>query len=44
MTYRLLVKIRGLWQEVGFDHTTREEASDEARTNWWGYAFIVLPQ
>jgi hypothetical protein len=44
MTYRLLVKMHGTWEEVGFNHMTPEAAREEAATNWHGFAFIVLPQ
>lgn len=44
MTYKLLVRFKGLWQQVGFSHLTREEAHNEAKTMWGGYAFIVVPE
>jgi hypothetical protein len=44
MAYRLLIKLRGSWQEVGFNHSTAEDARREAHNAWAGYAFIILPE
>jgi hypothetical protein len=44
MSYKLLVRREGVWQEVGFRHLTLEGAREEAATIWQGYAFLVLPE
>ena len=42
MTYRLLVKINGTWQEIGFRHLSVEEARFSAR-EWIGHKRLILP-
>jgi hypothetical protein len=43
MTYKLLVRIKGVWHEVGFRHMTAADACSEARSSWVGYPSIVIP-
>lgn len=43
MAYKLLVKVGMKWQEIGLQHTTFEDARNEARTEWRGYRYLVLP-
>lgn len=43
MTYRLLIKHSRGWQEVGLQHLNVESAMDEARSQWAGFPFIIIP-
>jgi hypothetical protein len=43
MTYKLMVKRRGRWERVGFDHCTVEEARTAAFRLWREYVFLIVP-
>jgi hypothetical protein len=43
MTYKVLVKRAGRWQEVGFRHHSAEEAQEAARSSLQGERFLILP-
>lgn len=43
MTYRILIRRWGAWEQVGFDHPTIYSAYSEAETMLLGTAFIVVP-
>jgi hypothetical protein len=41
--YKLMVKRRGRWERVGFDHTSVADARLAAFHLWREYIFIVVP-
>jgi hypothetical protein len=43
MCYRLLIKSGKSWQELGLQHATVESARDEARGQWAGLPYLILP-